>query len=77
MTLVPCELAQQRTSLTDQEKQLLHSLRNMGWRRAMRRVEKLRERHDHLAWLWGGFAELIQCTVPPETYEGVFFFGRG
>ena len=29
VTLVPREQAQQRTSLTDQEKQLLHSLRNM------------------------------------------------
>ena len=35
MTLVPREQAQQRTSLSDQEKQLLHSLRNMCWERAM------------------------------------------
>ena len=46
VTLVPREQAQQRTSFTDQGMQLLHSLRNMGRERAMRRVEKLRERHD-------------------------------
>ena len=58
-TLVPRERAQQRTSLSDQEKQLLHSLRNMGRERAMRRLEKLRERNDPAGWFWEGFAELI------------------
>ena len=29
----------------------------------MRSLEKLRERHEPLAWLWEGFAELIQRTV--------------
>ena len=63
VTLVPREQAQQRTFLSDQEEQLLHSLRNVGRERAMRSLEKLRERHDPPAWLWEGFAELIQRTA--------------
>ena len=47
-------------SFSDQEKQLLHSLRNMGPERAMRSLEKLRERRDLPAWLVEGFAELFQ-----------------
>ena len=47
-------------SFSDQEKQLLHSLRNMGRERAMRSFEKLRERRDLPAWLAEGFAELFQ-----------------
>ena len=65
VTLVPRERAQQRTFLSDQEEQLPHSLRNMGRERAMRSPEKLREKHDPPAWLWEGFAELIQ-RIPFE-----------
>ena len=59
-SLVLHERVQQRTFLSDQEEQLLHSLRNMGREREMRSLEKMRERHDHPPWLWEGFAELIQ-----------------
>ena len=52
-------------SLSDQEKQLLHSFRNMGRERAMRSLEKLRERRDLPAWLEEGLAELFQ-RVPFE-----------
>ena len=65
VTSVPREQAQQRTSLSDQEEQLLHSLRNLGRERAMRSLEKLRERRDLPAWLEEGFAELFQ-RVPFE-----------
>ena len=65
VTLVPHEQPQQRTFLSDQEEQLLHSLRNMGPERAMRSLEKLREKHEPPAWLWEGFAELIQ-RIPFE-----------
>ena len=63
VTLVPREQAQQRTLLSDQEEQLLHSLRNMGRERAMRSLKKLCENHDSPAWLWEGFAELIQRVL--------------
>ena len=45
---------------SDQEKQLLHSLRNMGRERAMRSLEKLREKRDLPSWLDEGLAELFQ-----------------
>ena len=64
VTFVPRERAPQRTSLSDQEKQLLHSLRNMGRERATRSLKKPRERHDPLAWLWEGFAELSDFFKP-------------
>ena len=54
-----------KTLFPDQEKQLLHSLRNMGRERAMRSLEKLRERRDLPAWLEEGLAELFQ-RVPFE-----------
>ena len=47
-------------SLSDLERQLLHSLCNMGWERVMRSLEKLHERRDLPAWLEEGFAELFQ-----------------
>ena len=58
VTFVPREQAQKRIFLSNQEEQLLHSLRNLGRERAMRSLPKLREKHDPPAWLWEGFAPL-------------------
>ena len=46
VTLVPRDQAQHRTSLSNQDKQLMHSLRNMDLELAIRSLEKLHEKRD-------------------------------
>ena len=47
-------------SFSDQEKQFLHSFHNMGQDRAIRSLEKQRERRDLLACLEKGFLNSFQ-----------------
>ena len=57
-------------SSSDKEERLLQSLRNMGRERALRSLEKLRERPGLPARLVEGFAELVQ-RCPFELYRRI------